>query len=87
MASKACGTASIEEKIGAYKNRRLIRDAYDLLQLSANARLGEEQKAGLMKFIEEIEAPLDEENLKAIVYQGAVPSFAQILEALKRRFS
>ncbi len=77
----------IEEKIGAYKNRRLIRDAYDLLQLSANARLGEEQKAGLMKFIEEIEAPLDEENLKAIVYQGAVPSFAQILEALKRRFS
>ncbi|MBI5635757.1 nucleotidyl transferase AbiEii/AbiGii toxin family protein [Candidatus Micrarchaeota archaeon] len=77
----------IEEKISAYKNRRLIRDAYDLLQLSANASLGEAQKRGLIKFIEEIEAPLDEENLKAIVYQGAVPSFKQIIEALKRRFS
>jgi hypothetical protein len=30
---------------------------------------------------------LDEANLKALVYSGAVPSFSQMLEILNSRFS
>ncbi len=75
------------EKIGAYSGRRFIRDIYDIYHLSNY--LKNEIKIGpkVVEFLGSLKLPVDEENLKAIVYSGKIPSFEQIVEALKRRFT
>jgi len=76
----------ILEKIDAYENRKFIRDIYDVYHLSNYATQGGLEK--LASFVaSEIKAPVDEENLNAIVYAGKIPSFNQIVEALRRRFA
>lgn len=74
------------EKIGAYRNRRFIRDIYDIYHLSSYVS-DEKIRKKVQAFLASLEKPVDEENLKAIVYAGNVPSFEQIVAALKRRFS
>jgi len=74
----------ILEKIEAYESRRFIRDIYDVYHLSNYATGGKK----LASFVASaIKAPVDEENLNAIVYTGKIPSFNQIVEALRRRFA
>jgi len=75
----------ILEKIDAYENRKFIRDIYDIHHLLNYATGGMEKLAGFITSA--IKAPVDEENLKAIVYSGKIPSFNQIIEALRRRFA
>ncbi|MFH0885425.1 MAG: nucleotidyl transferase AbiEii/AbiGii toxin family protein [Candidatus Micrarchaeota archaeon] len=74
------------EKISAYRSRRLIRDIYDIFHLSSIAKESPELKGALRGFLHNLEPPLDEENLKAIVYSGAIPSFRQMAELLRSRF-
>jgi predicted nucleotidyltransferase component of viral defense system len=74
----------ITEKISAYKNRLLVRDIYDVYFLSS-LEATEKTKNALKELAKNIEAPLDEKNLKTIVYAGAIPSFKQMVEAIKRR--
>lgn len=73
------------EKMNAYKNRRLIRDIYDVFHLSSMVELEENEKKEIREFIEEIKNVEDEENLKTLIYSGAVPTFKQMVEGLKRR--
>ncbi len=73
----------ILEKMEAYKNRRFIRDMYDIYHLSNYAMA--DSKA-LHKFLDSIHQPVDEKNLKTLVYSGAIPTFSQMLDSLKRRF-
>jgi len=73
------------EKMDAYAERGYIRDIYDVYHLSAYVN-EEKVRQELRKFLDSIRAPVDEKNLKALVYSGAVPSFRQMVEALKRRF-
>jgi predicted nucleotidyltransferase component of viral defense system len=75
------------EKIDAYRNRRFIRDIYDVYHLSNYVKDEKMVKTSVLGLLESLEPPIDEENLKAIVYAGNIPSFGQIVEALKRRFS
>ena len=75
----------ILEKIDAYENRKFIRDIYDVYHLS-NYATGGKKLAGFVTSVIK-KAPVDEENLKAIVYSGKIPSFDQIVDALKRRFA
>jgi predicted nucleotidyltransferase component of viral defense system len=75
------------EKISAYSGRKLMRDIYDIYHLSRMITDDSLVKEGMRKFLEEIPAPLDEKTLAALVYSGAVPSFAQMRDALKARFS
>ncbi|MDO8554478.1 MAG: nucleotidyl transferase AbiEii/AbiGii toxin family protein [Candidatus Micrarchaeota archaeon] len=83
-------TLSVEdfviEKIAAYQSRKLIRDIYDIYHLSRYVEKNELVKEPIRNFLGKIEKPLDEENLKAIVYTGAVPSFKQMLDAIRTRF-
>ena len=72
------------EKMSAYSNRRLVRDIYDVYFLS-NRDLSAETRGKLGNFVKQIEKPVDEKTLKTIVYSGAIPSFEQMLLALKRR--
>jgi predicted nucleotidyltransferase component of viral defense system len=74
------------EKISAYRSRRLIRDIYDVFHLSSIAEDSPEMKKALRGFLHKLEPPIDEENLKAIVYSGAIPSFLQMVELLRSRF-
>ena len=74
------------EKLSAYKNRKLVRDVFDVYFLS---RVVDEKKirekiSGTLK---ELPRPIDEQNLKNIVISGAVPSFDQMTEKIKARLS
>ncbi|MCX6804156.1 MAG: nucleotidyl transferase AbiEii/AbiGii toxin family protein [Candidatus Diapherotrites archaeon] len=74
----------IVEKAGAFLNRRLIRDIYDVYFLSSSADLTK-VKNELKDFVFKAPLPVDEKNLKSLLYSGAVPSFEQMLAAIKRR--
>jgi predicted nucleotidyltransferase component of viral defense system len=76
----------IIEKAQAYKNRKLIRDIYDVYFLMNKVNLSIIQEKKLKEIIELWQKPEDEKNLKTIVYAGAVPSFDQLLLQIKRGF-
>ncbi|MCX6799514.1 MAG: nucleotidyl transferase AbiEii/AbiGii toxin family protein [Candidatus Diapherotrites archaeon] len=73
------------EKIAAFGNRRLVRDAYDLFILTSEAGLGSAALKKLASFSQSPPEPVDEKSLRTVVFSGAVPSFGQIVSALKRR--
>ncbi len=73
----------ITEKMESYKNRGLIKDIYDIYHLSSYV---EKEVSGISEFLSKIEPPIDEENLKVLIYSGVAPSFKDIVKALKRRF-
>ena len=72
----------ILEKIAAYNDRRRIRDIYDVYFLS---RFVDDKKIkeSVKKFLLKINEPKDEGDLKVIIYEGRVPTFQEMLEALK----
>ena len=76
----------IIEKISAYKSRRLIRDLYDIFHLGGLVKEEGKVAKEVGRLLEDLPTPLDEENLKAIVYAGAIPSFSQLKQALSRRW-
>ena len=78
--------ALLAEKIDAYESRRKTKDLYDAFLLSAFAEPDKALSARVKKFIKGVKEPVDESSLKALVFSGAVPSFQQILDALRRRF-
>jgi len=77
----------IQEKALAYKNRRLVRDVYDIYFLLPFSDLSVSQKQLLGKAIESWQRPVDEKALLAIVFCGAVPSYEQMLAEIKRQLS
>jgi len=74
------------EKMGAYEGRRFIRDIYDIYHLSDQVQDDREVRKRMAEFLAGIREPADERNLKALVYSGAVPSFSQMVGALRGRF-
>ncbi len=76
----------ILEKIEAYNGRRFVRDIYDIYHLQNYLEQGGAVRQKIKNLLASVEEPVDEKNLKAIVYSGSIPSFDQILESLKRRF-
>lgn len=79
--------ALLIEKLHAFRNRKLIRDIYDVYHLSARVENTPDYSASIRKLLDALPTPLDESNLKNIVLSGAVPSFARMVQALQRRFS
>lgn len=75
------------EKMGAYSGRRFIRDIYDVYHLSNYLKDEIKIRPKVLEFLGSLKPPADEENLKALVYSGKIPSFDQIVEALRRRFA
>jgi predicted nucleotidyltransferase component of viral defense system len=74
------------EKLAAYRDRRFIRDIYDVFHL-LNYLEGEGASKKAAEFLSSPQEPVDGKNLKAIVYSGAVPTFEHMLMAIRRRFS
>ena len=75
----------INEKILAYSNRRYIRDLYDIFHIVNSADLLNCSKRKLVKFMEQLEYPVDEKVLKTIVYSGLAPSFDNLIQGIMRR--
>lgn len=74
------------EKATAYLNRKLIRDIYDVYFFSNFVSLDTLEKKDLNNIILNFKEPIDPENLKAIVYKGAIPSYFQMLNFIKKRY-
>lgn len=74
------------EKANAYLNRKLIRDIYDVYFLSNFVNLNFTELNKIKKIIAEFKEPIDESNLKTIVYKGAIPNYKQMITAIKNRF-
>jgi len=65
------------------KGGNSIRDIYDIYFLSGQV---EKPVPGMREFLSGIMPPVDEKNLKVLVYSGVAPSFGEIVQALRRRF-
>ncbi|MBI5036418.1 nucleotidyl transferase AbiEii/AbiGii toxin family protein [Candidatus Micrarchaeota archaeon] len=76
----------ILEKMSAYANRFFVRDLYDIHHLSNYASDDELVEGKMASFLSGIRPPVDEANLKALVYAGVVPSYEQMVGALGRRW-
>lgn len=77
----------ILEKIDAYSDRRFIRDIYDMYILSDYVTDPAKIKKAVVAFTDKIEKPLNEKDLKALIYTGPIPSFNNMVEHIRRRFS
>ena len=75
------------EKAAAYSSRRFARDVFDVYFLCLQLQDDGKVKAGLRDFVRNLPEPVDEDNLAAIVFSGAVPSFAQMRDYLRGRFA
>ncbi|MFA6328678.1 MAG: nucleotidyl transferase AbiEii/AbiGii toxin family protein [Candidatus Micrarchaeia archaeon] len=75
----------IIEKTEAYKNRRFVRDLYDVYHLSGLAAGSAATGKAIASLLRDFKPPVDEKNLSVIVYSGAIPSTGQMLLALRRR--
>ncbi|MBI4210367.1 MAG: nucleotidyl transferase AbiEii/AbiGii toxin family protein [Candidatus Diapherotrites archaeon] len=74
----------IVEKANAFAGRRLIRDIYDVYFLSGIANPSV-VKMKLRTAIEKLPQPVDEKNLRTLIYAGVVPSFNEMVQALEWR--
>jgi predicted nucleotidyltransferase component of viral defense system len=70
------------EKMNAYQDRKFIRDIYDVYFLSG---LIDGELPKLKEFLSDLPDPIDEENLKILIYLGVAPSFKDMVLKLKRR--
>ncbi|MCL5430238.1 MAG: nucleotidyl transferase AbiEii/AbiGii toxin family protein [Candidatus Marsarchaeota archaeon] len=71
------------EKIAAYSDRLFIRDIYDIYVLSSYVKKSGETKKAVAKFIKSIKRPINESDLKSLVYEGPVPTFQGMIEYIK----
>lgn len=73
----------LREKVATYRSRRKIRDLYDiffLLQIIGDVSVVCDQISLLISHYRE---PVDEKDLKIIVYEGIVPTSRQMLESIQ----
>lgn len=74
----------INEEILAYKDRKFIRDLYDIYVLLKYVDRPETVKSELLKFINTLEKPVDENVLKTIVYSGLPPSYNKMVDYINQ---
>jgi predicted nucleotidyltransferase component of viral defense system len=83
-----CLTAGelVLEKVAAYRDRRFVRDLYDIYHLSEGMEGDAAVRKAVAGMLRDFRPPLDAKNLPALIYSGAAPSVAQMELALRRRF-
>ena len=74
----------INEKVEAYLKRKKIRDMYDIFFLLNYVSDREKVMSSLKKLIKNFSKPEDEENLKAIIIIGVIPSSKDIIDYITR---
>lgn len=81
------GESFIVEKASAYQDRRLVRDLYDVYFLLGKFGLTEKPRKELEKLVKNFKQPLDEKNLKILVFSGIAPSSKTMLEKIRQKAS
>ena len=74
------------EKILTYTKRRKVRDLYDIYFLTSLVSPSLEISQKMKEFFECYEKPLDEQDLKTLLFEGIVPKAEEMLEYLKRKW-
>ncbi|HNV01661.1 MAG TPA: nucleotidyl transferase AbiEii/AbiGii toxin family protein [archaeon] len=74
----------ILEKAKAFASRKLIRDIYDVFFLTTNQNIVE-IKQELSTIINTFPEPVDEKNLKTLIYSGPAPTFKDMITSIKNR--
>ncbi len=75
------------EKAAAYRGRRFVRDLYDVLHLSGLTSNHARLQKNMREFSANLVPPVDERNLRAILYAGVVPTAAQLWAAIRGRWA
>ncbi|AKA49299.1 hypothetical protein IX51_09515 [uncultured archaeon] len=75
------------EKIAAYRDRKFIRDLYDIYHLTGYGVEIEAVKKELIEFLSHTDKPVDEGVLKSIVYLSLPPSYEKMISTIRRRVS
>ncbi|MFH1592448.1 MAG: nucleotidyl transferase AbiEii/AbiGii toxin family protein [Candidatus Woesearchaeota archaeon] len=75
----------IKGKINAYSNRLKIRDMYDIFFLLRYVEDKNKIRDDLNNFIRNFKKPLDEKNLKVLIFDGLTPSVGQMLDYIGRK--
>ncbi|MBU0636453.1 nucleotidyl transferase AbiEii/AbiGii toxin family protein [Candidatus Micrarchaeota archaeon] len=75
----------LKEKSAAYLNRGLVRDLYDVFFLLGKTDTIDRARKELEKLIKNSKAPVDEKNLKTLVFSGIAPSSKNMLEKIQKR--
>lgn len=73
----------ILNKIETYERRRYIRDLYDIYYLLGYVKDKRKMEKKLSLFIRDIKPPLNEGDLKEIIYSGVAPSFKSMRDYIK----
>jgi predicted nucleotidyltransferase component of viral defense system len=76
----------ILEKIAAYEDRLFARDIYDIYILVDHVLDHDKVKNSVLKFLENIRRPINEPDLRTIIYTGPVPSFDNMIKHIRGRF-
>ncbi|MFH1257038.1 MAG: nucleotidyl transferase AbiEii/AbiGii toxin family protein [Candidatus Diapherotrites archaeon] len=71
------------EKIAAYCNRKLARDFYDIYFLNTKITERNAVKKEIRALLAKGIKPVDEKNLRTLIYSGAIPSYGQMVNALQ----
>lgn len=74
----------IKEKVQAYQKRFKIRDMYDIFFLLKYVKNKESIKKDLKVFIKNFKNPIDESDLRTIIFEPLVPSVQDMLNYIHR---
>ncbi|MEW6063544.1 MAG: nucleotidyl transferase AbiEii/AbiGii toxin family protein [Nanoarchaeota archaeon] len=74
----------INEKIDAYIKRQKIRDLYDIFFLLRYIEDKNKIKSKIIKLIDNFKKPIDEKELKILIFEGLIPNYDKMLEYIKK---
>ena len=72
------------QKISTYLKRKKIRDLYDIFFLLRHVKVNSKMKEKLRILTKRFEFPEDEQNLKAILISGPIPTTKNMLDYIER---
>ncbi len=77
----------LAEKLAAYRDRRFVRDIYDIYILSSYIERDEKTVREISDFLNKMPPPINEEDLASLIYDGPVPSLQSMLMQIRGRLS
>ena len=77
----------IKEKMDTYLKRLYVRDFFDVYQLVINHEVGPDIRKAVLSFIDSAPKPKGVEVLRSIVYIGAAPTFADMVDSIHGRLN
>lgn len=76
----------ILEKVKAYLKRLKVRDLWDIFFLLRHVKDAGSIKGYIAMLIKGYKKPFDEQDLKALIMEGIVPSAGEMIEYIKRKW-